>query len=166
MLYSLSLAEVSEKFVFEWSGGINGVLGHFWSTKKFWSKKYFWSEINVRPKLFWIQSNCMSQTSALLCLEHFEKFVVVVGWWARPVLGFSFNQAKQQDSSWVLCFEILFFLAKISVFLKIWYKFVWLGGGGVGGVPLKPKPSWAISRCLVDSLLLSFCGGLFLFFLL
>ena len=80
-------------------GGINGVLGQFWSTTKYWSRKYFWSEINVRPKLFWIQSNCMSQTSALLCLEHFEKFLVVVGWWSRPVLGFSFNQAKQQDSS-------------------------------------------------------------------
>ena len=35
---------------------------------------------------------------------------------------------------------------------------MWLGGGGVGGVPLKPKPSCAISRCLVDSLLVGGCS--------
>ena len=34
--------------------------------------------------------------SYLTCLEVAEKFVVVVvGWWCRPVLGFSFSQAEQ-----------------------------------------------------------------------
>ena len=35
--------------------------------------------------------------SLLLCLEALEKFLVVggVGWWSRPVLGFSLSQAEQ-----------------------------------------------------------------------
>ena len=36
----------------------------------------------------------------LACLEEAEKFVVV-GWWSRPVLGFSFSQAEQYWWHWV-----------------------------------------------------------------
>ena len=39
--------------------------------------------------------------SLLVCLEAFKKFVWwgggVVGWWSRPVLGFSLSQAEQKS---------------------------------------------------------------------
>ena len=40
----------------------------------------------------------MQNFSVLACLEVPEKFVVV-GWWSRPGLGFSFSQAEQYRDS-------------------------------------------------------------------
>ena len=51
--------------------------------------------------------------SFLARLEVAEKFVVV-GWWSRPILGFSFSQAEQ-------------FLLE---FLQVWIKFSDTQAGG------------------------------------
>ena len=71
----------------------NFVSIRFKDQKKFWSKKI------VCPKKCWVpKKNCIANLSLLPFLEPFKKFLVVVRWWSRPVLGFRFSKAEQQDA--------------------------------------------------------------------
>ena len=45
------------------------------------------------------------QNFGVACLEEAEKFVAV-GWWSRPVLGFSFSQAEQKYGQYSQFFPV------------------------------------------------------------